>query len=325
MTLLRPPELRFPVEIAAPDIAPWRAGNSGVPYFWSYAGPAPGPHVLLVSLMHGNELCGAIAIEALLCAGLRPLRGRLTMGFANIEAFSRFDVTEPTTSRFVDEDMNRIWSAAELEGNRQSTELARARAMRPLVERADIVLDLHSMLWDSVPLILCGPQPRTEALALSLGAPALVVVDQGHANGPRLIDYPRFVGADGTATGLLVESGQHWRHETPEVALAAALSLLLGQGMISVDAARTLQPVPPAFTRPRLARVTRTVTANTSSFAFVREVRGGDMIERRNTLIALDGDAEVRTPHDHCLLVMPSLRTSKGHTAVRLARFVARG
>ncbi len=46
-----------------------------------------------------------------------------------------------------------------------------------------------------------------------------------------------------------------------------------------------------------------------------REARG------RNTLIALDGNTEIRTPHDDCLLVMPSLRPSRGHTAVRLARF----
>ena len=46
------------------------------------------------------------------------------------------------------------------------------------------------------------------------------------------------------------------------------------------------------------------------------------MIPRRNTLIALDGPTEVRTPHDDCLLVMPSLRPSRGHTAVRLGRFV---
>ncbi len=36
----------------------------------------------------------------------------------------------------------------------------------------------------------------------------------------------------------------------------------------------------------------------------------------------MDGAAEIRTPHDDCLLVMPSLRPSRGHTAVRLARFV---
>ena len=43
---------------------------------------------------------------------------------------------------------------------------------------------------------------------------------------------------------------------------------------------------------------------------------------RRHTLIATDGTLEIRTPHDECLLVMPSLRPSRGHTAVRLARFV---
>ena len=63
------------------------------------------------------------------------------------------------------------------------------------------------------------------------------------------------------------------------------------------------------------------VTAVTAHFAFVQTFHGGDIIPRRNTLIAMDGDTEIRTPHDECLLVMPSLRPSRGHTAVRLARF----
>ena len=64
------------------------------------------------------------------------------------------------------------------------------------------------------------------------------------------------------------------------------------------------------------------VTAATGSFAFLQPFRGGDVIAQRNTLIALDGGLEIRTPHDDCLLVMPSLRPSRGHTAVRLARFI---
>jgi len=74
--------------------------------------------------------------------------------------------------------------------------------------------------------------------------------------------------------------------------------------------------VPP----PVLAQVTMTVTAESSDFRFVRPFRGGEVVRERNTLIALDGDAEIRTPHDDCILVMPSLRTCRGHTAVRLAR-----
>ena len=42
----------------------------------------------------------------------------------------------------------------------------------------------------------------------------------------------------------------------------------------------------------------------------------------RMTVIAVDGSTEIRTPYDDCLLVMPSLRPGRGHTAVRLAKFV---
>ena len=70
-----------------------------------------------------------------------------------------------------------------------------------------------------------------------------------------------------------------------------------------------------------MATVTTAVTAMTSNFAFVQTFRGGDIIPRRDTLIAMDGETEIRTPHDDCLLVMPSLRPSRGHTAVRLGRF----
>jgi hypothetical protein len=76
-------------------------------------------------------------------------------------------------------------------------------------------------------------------------------------------------------------------------------------------------PLPPG----RVARVTRTVTAQTADFAFLRGFRGGEVIARRNTLIALDGEQELRTPHDDCLLVMPSPWAMRGHTAVRLAKF----
>ena len=48
------------------------------------------------------------------------------------------------------------------------------------------------------------------------------------------------------------------------------------------------------------------------------------MIPARNTLIAMDGEEEIRTPHDDCLLVMPTPHPPAGHTAVRLARYDAR-
>ena len=161
----------FEVHLQPPDISPWLPGNTGIEGFTTRNSGKPGPHVALVALMHGNEYAGAIVLERLLREGLRPLRGRLTCGFANLAAFARFDPRQPTASRFIDEDLNRLWDAAVLDGPRRSGELQRAREMRPLIDTVDVLLDLHSMLWPSDPLILCGSSPKGRALATAIGEP----------------------------------------------------------------------------------------------------------------------------------------------------------
>jgi hypothetical protein len=149
--------------------------------------------------------------------------------------------------------------------------------------------------------------------------PPLVVADHGHMNGRRLIDYPRFSSADTPFAGILVEAGQHWEPATVDTMLHSVAGLLRHLGVAADDAPLPAPPSPaPA---PRVATVTMAVTAMTSHFAFVQTFRGGDIVPKRNTLIAMDGETEIRTPHDDCLLVMPALRPSRGHTAVRLGRF----
>ncbi len=275
-------------------------------------------HDALLALAHGNEIAGAIVLDRLLRAGLVPTRGRLTFGFVNLDAFDRFDPRQPTLSRFVDEDINRVWDDKLLASPRRSNELTRAREIRPLIDDVDVLLDLHSMLWPSDPLMLSGATDKGRQLALAIGVPALVVADHGHAGGKRLIDYARFSGPATPSVANLIEAGQHWRPETVTVMLAAVGGLL---HHLAMAPASPVLP-PPRRTEQRTAEVTMAVTAATSSFGFVQPWRGGEIIARRNTLIALDGANEIRTPHDACLLVMPSLRPSRGHTAVRLARFV---
>jgi predicted deacylase len=308
--------LRLEVQIAAPDLRPFLGGNA-LPGVWSFAAEAPGPHVAVVALMHGNEIAGAVVLDRWLRAGLRPARGRLSLVFANIDAFARFDPEDPTASRFLDEDMNRLWDEETLEGGRRSTELRRARVLRPFLDDVDILLDLHSMLWPSDPLMLVGQSARAAELALGLGVPPLVVSDQGHASGRRLIDYTPLAAR----AAILVEAGSHWEAATIATMEATGAGLLRTSGVVA-GTDPVLAPPPAATQPPRLAEVTRTIAARTPAFAFVQAFRGGDVVPRRNTLIALDGEQEIRTPHDDCLLVMPSLRTMPGQTAVRLARFV---
>lgn len=309
---------RFPVLLTPPDLGPFLAGNTGVAGFTTIAAPRSGPHVLLISLMHGNEIAGAIVLHGLLRERFRPERGRLTIGFANIAAYRRFDRNEPTASRFIEEDLNRVWDPATLHSARRSLELDRARAIWPLIEAADLVLDLHSMLWPSDPLLLSGSGARGRALAEAIGTPPLIVADTGHAGGKRLIDHPRFTERSDDAACVLVEAGQHWAAETVVQAAATARALLDHAGMTAPDdTAGEIRRDRPS----RFAEVTRVVTATSARFRFIRPFRGGEVIGREGTLIAHDGAAEIRTPHDNCLLVMPSHCTGRGHTAVRLARF----
>jgi predicted deacylase len=314
----QPPLPTFEVQLSAPDIRRWLPGNTGIPGFITRSSGSTGPHVALLALMHGNEIAGAILLERLLRSELMPARGKLTFGFANLAAYERFDPRQPTASRFVDEDLNRLWDPALLDGSRRSTELDRARELRPLIDTVDVLFDLHSMLWPSDPLILCGTSPKGKRLALGAGVPGLVVADHGHTSGRRLIDYPRFAEATTECAASLVEAGQHWQEATVNTMLASIAGLLRHSGMVSQHPL-----LPPARrVEQRFAEVTMAVTAASSSFAFVQPYRGGDVIAQRNTLIALDGETEIRTPHDDCLLIMPSLRPSRGHTAVRLARFM---
>ncbi len=316
---VQPPLLAFEVHIAAPDIAHWLAGNTGVRGFTTRDAGVAGPQVAVLGITHGNEIAGAIVLDRLLKAQLTPTRGRLTFGFVNVAAYKRFEPRQPTASRFIDEDINRLWDPAVLDSARRSIELDRAREIRPLIDTVDVLFDLHSMLWPSDPLILCGTSPKGKRLALGAGVPALVVADRGHASGRRMIDYPRFADAATPCAASLVEAGQHWRQATVDTMFASAVGLLHHMDVVAPH---------PALPRPapqpqRFAEVTMAVTAATGSFAFVQPYRGGDVIRQRNTLIAMDGETEIRTPHDDCLLIMPSLRPSRGHTAVRLARFLA--
>jgi len=313
--------MSFDIALRPPDITPWITGDCGVPGFVHLESGRPGPHAVILSLIHGNEIAGAIVLDRLLRQGYRPACGRLTLGFANLAAFARFDPAEPTASRFIDEDLNRVWDVGVLDGPRRSRELDRAREMRPLIESSDALLDLHSMLWPSDPLILCGATRKGRRLAASIGAPNLVVSDRGHAAGPRLIDYALFADPAHPAAACLVEAGQHWAEETVITAERCVDGFLRFLGM---EPDRRPRPAPNHALKvaPKVAEVTLAVTAATTDFAFLQPFRGGDVIPRRNTLIAVDGDAEIRTPHDDCLLVMPTLRPVRGHTAVRLARFV---
>jgi len=311
----------YPVELSALDLSRYRQGNTGIVYVTTLDSGMSGPHVMLSALVHGNELCGAHALDYLLGEAVRPEQGKLTLAFMNVAAYARFDPANPVVSRYVDEDFNRVWSAGVLDSPRDSVELRRAREVRPLVDTVDLLLDLHSMQHGTPPLMLAGPLEKGRRFALDVGAPAHVVCDAGHAAGTRLRDYADFGDPGSTRNALLVECGQHWSRRTAEVAIEVALRFLACSGAVAREwvETRLAQTTPAA---QRIIEVTGPVTIETDRFWFVEDYEGMEVIADEGTVVGWDGERAIRTPYPECVLIMPSRRLRRGESAVRFGRYL---
>jgi predicted deacylase len=309
------------IELTPPDISAYKAGNTGVDYFTTFEAAAPGPHVLVTAVVHGNELCGAIALDHLFRENLRPARGKLTLGFVNVGAFHSFDPATPRDSRYIDEDFNRLWDVATLEGERDSAELRRAREVWPILDQADFLLDIHSMQHATEPLMMAGPLPKGRALARGVGIPKTVVSDAGHAAGRRMRDYLGFAEEASPRNAVLIECGQHWEASSRDVAIETVYRFLRHLEAITPEAAEPF--VSEAAPDQKFIEVAGPVTIETDDFRFAENYKGLEVIANAGTVIGYDGDKEVATPFDDCVLIMPSRRLKKGESAVRLGRFVS--
>jgi predicted deacylase len=321
-----------PIELQAPDLSRWAPGNTGTPYVWRFDSGQAGPQVMVQALTHGNEICGAIALDWLLGEQARwqPVQGRLTLAFGNVAAFSRWDPQDPDRSRYVDEDLNRVWADDALCSARDSIELRRARELRPFVDAAELLLDIHSMSDACKPLMVCGATGRggdkAAALSRRLQVPEVLLIDTGHPAGLRMIERGAFGDPQDARTALLIECGQHWERAAAQVALDCLLRFLGHSGVLAPQFV-TPQPqqiprTPPAT--QQLVRVTEAVVARSLDFRFVREFRGLEVIEQAGEVIATDGQHRIRTPYARTVLVMPGMAHLKpGATMVRLGRIEA--
>ncbi len=310
-----------PVEIRPPDIGPFRQGNSGVDYVHVFDSGRAGPTVMVQALTHGNEFCGALALEYLFREKIRPLAGKLIAAFANVEAYARFDFDDPDASRYVDEDYNRVWADEVLFGERDSLELRRARNVQPFVDAADFLLDIHSMHEPCRPIMVCGLIDKHTALAHKVGVPADLLIDTGHPAGVRVRDRGGFNDPASPRAALLIECGQHWEAAAADVAVDTMLRFLAATGSVPVASIEPRLRVKPP-TQQRLVRVTEAVVAKSMNFEFLVPIEGLGVVPRAGTPIARDGETVWSAPYDDTVLVMPSMRHLRpGNTQVRLGRY----
>src|SRR4051794_15091347 len=206
-------------ELLPRDLKPYRDGNTGVPYVHRFESGKPGAHVLVNALTHGNEFCGMVAATHLLDHAIRPIKGTLTVSFANVEAYESFDRADPFKSRLLVHNLNRIWSAQWLDGDEQSPELRRARELRPVVAAADHILDIHSTAQPVQPFWVYPAYDRNTKAAMAIGVPAIhLVMPSGMKTGTPLIEHGLHGQAQHHGVALVAECGQHFLKASAQLA-----------------------------------------------------------------------------------------------------------
>lgn len=186
-----------------------RAQPGPLPYRWAHhhdGGEHP-HHLLVTLLVHGNEhgtLPAAIRLIDALRDGSIQHGGRVTIALANPEAALQ-------DRRFLDFDLNRAFAFVE---GREGHEHRRARELRPLLDQADLLLDLHQTGTPSASAFWTFPWQRVfgqwaralQAAPVGITRPA----DQGFAAADlKCVDeYVRDRGVPGICLEL-GERGQH--------------------------------------------------------------------------------------------------------------------
>ena len=299
-------------EVLPRDLQPYRRGNVGVDHVHRFESGKPGPHVLINALTHGNEFCGMVAATHLLDSAVRPKIGTLTVSFANVAAYETFDTTRPFDSRQLVHNLNRIWSAPQLDGDEDSPELRRARELRPVVAAADHILDIHSTSQDVSPFWVYPKFERNAAAALAIGRPAVhMVMPQGLGSGTPLIQHGLHGSADHHGVAMVAECGQHFRQASADLATEVALDFLAHFGLIDA------RPRPPA--PQQRFELLQTWVVKTPDFRFVRPLIGFESFADGD-LIATDGPDEIRALCADCTVLMPARLPIVGREGLYLTR-----
>jgi hypothetical protein len=236
-----------------PDAFPFKDGSP--PRILAEMGPqGPGPTLIVVSGLHGNEPAGVTAsIRVLEALGPRAgeLRGRIHFLVGNREAVAR-------GVRYVHRDLNRAWTRDQVQGLTAAGESAEDREQLELlteltriVERSRgpvYALDLHTTSGPDGVFTTVGDTLENRSLARSLPVPLVLGLEE-LVDGT-LHDYLESLGL----ITLAFESGQHLEPEAVDRAEAAIWVLLAASGLLPESLVPEL-----SLARSRLGGVGRTL------------------------------------------------------------------
>ena len=286
--------------VADPEVLHWH----------TWAALAPGPALVVLGAVHGNEVCGAHAIvraiDDLTHGRLRLLRGRLTLvPVANPLAFAQ-------ATREGQRNLNRRFLP---QPDPQDYEDRITHQLAPLLAQHEVLLDLHSFHTPGDPFAMVGPRNNSGArepfaraaeemaLARALGAQQVVegwleVYDRAAGLRGELPDdegigtneYMRSQGG----YAVTIECGQHEDPEAIDVATRAIHGALAHLELAHV-------PAPPRFAGPA-ARLKDVVLRESPADRLAQDWHSFDAVQAGDVIAHRADGTPVAAPYDGCVL-----------------------
>ena len=296
----------------------------------AYAAIEPGPKFIVLGGVHGDETCGTAGIERAVSeldeGRLRLLRGQLTMvPVANPLARRR-------GRREGERNLNRLFEPSAPGSPPADYEARITNLLCPLLDRHEVLLDLHSFQSAGEAFAMIGPRDNTGTLepfarafeegqlALHLRTPRVVegwldIYAAGVAQraGGKPVDPVEVAFGKGTneymrsrgGYGVTLECGQHEDPAAPRVAYEAILSALRLLGMIAPEP----DAAPPP--KPSLLRLVSVVDRLHEEDQFVREWATFDPVSRGDP-IAMREDGSVLHAERDGFIVFPNAEALPG-------------
>ncbi len=282
-----------------------------------FKGMQPGPKLLVLGAVHGNEVCGPQAIRRAIaeCQARRIViaRGQVTfVPVVNLKAYLK-------NERIGDRNLNRDLRETIVP---QDNEDRIANLLCPLLREHDVLLDLHSFKSTGEPFVFAGPsnnngsiEPFTHeaeetAFASILGLELVMhgwldtyvrgVPDRASL-GVGTTEYMRFSGG----YGVTVECGNHLDPDAENVGYAAILNALAHLGLIAA-------PVPRRSVTRGIELVSVTL-AKHSGDMLAQTWRTGDEV-KAGTVIARRHDGSTLTTPADGYIVFPNSSPQPGET-----------
>lgn len=203
----------------------------GKPYIWQFRGALPGPTVSVVGAMHGNEFVGVHVVEQV----LKLARNGIHAGVLNVMIGNpaAYEYSEDGV-RFIKEnggqDMNRLFG----DDPDDCAAKERVELMKPFLAESDLMLDIHSTLKPSEPMLIIPEMKHKLAAVISELGIARILTGPGlqHPSGQN-VESDTFVAGHG-GLGITIEAG--WQNEIEvEKVIGGVLKALLKVGIFNAE------------------------------------------------------------------------------------------